>query len=97
MVSAGQAHDLPQQVREDRVGGLSSEHGVLHQHEHCSHVILGVQSVQQKATQTHSEEAKLDVLKQLLSCTLALRFDTISFCLHWNSFQFPIEIPLWLN
>jgi hypothetical protein len=43
-------------VREDRVGWLSSEHGVLNQDEQCSHVVLGVQSDQEKATQTHSEE-----------------------------------------
>lgn len=48
MVSAGQAHDLPLQVRENRVGGLGSEHGVLHQHEQRPHIVLGVQSDREK-------------------------------------------------
>jgi hypothetical protein len=45
MVSAGLAHDLPQQVSEDGVGGLSCKHGVLHQNEQRSYLVLGVQSV----------------------------------------------------
>lgn len=54
MISAGQVHYLAQQVREDGVGRLRSEHWVLHEHEQCPHVVLVVQPDQQNSVTIQS-------------------------------------------
>jgi len=50
MVTAAQVHDLTQQVGEDRVRGLRSEHWVLYQHKERPHFVLVVQADQQNTT-----------------------------------------------
>ena len=68
MVTAGQTDDLPQQVREDGVWGLSSKHRVLHQHKERPDIILGMQSDQHNSM--FHEKSQLNSLKQLLTSTL---------------------------
>jgi len=82
MVTAGQTDDLPQQVREDGVWGLSSKHRVLHQHKERPDVILGMQSDQHNSMAP--EKSQLNSLKQLLTSKLGHHLYTFSLSVKAN-------------